>query len=75
MTKQNQMTQAGGNRPVIMQYLEKHKDQIALALPKHLTADRMSRIVLTEISKNRSLLECSPKSFFGAVIQASQTRP
>ena len=27
--------------------LEKHKGQIALALPKHLTADRLVRVALT----------------------------
>ena len=64
--------QTESNKPVILQYLEKHKGQIAAALPKHLTADRMARIVMTEISKNKELLNCSPKSFFGAVIQASQ---
>lgn len=48
------------------------KQQIAMALPKHVTADRMLRIALTEISKNPKLLECSPNSFLGAIIQASQ---
>jgi len=59
-------------QPVIVQYLTKFKDQIAAALPKHLTADRMARIVTTEVRKTPQLLQCNPKSLFGAVIQASQ---
>lgn len=59
-------------QPVITQYLTKYKDQIAAALPKHMTADRMARIVTTEIRKVPQLAECNPVSLFGAVIQASQ---
>ena len=60
------------NKPVIMQYLETYKDQIAAALPTHMTPDRMARIVTTEIRKVPALLQCDPRSLFGAVIQASQ---
>jgi len=60
------------NKPVIVQYLERYKDQIAMALPKHMTADRMSRIMLTEVRKVPKLLNCDPQTLFGAVIQASQ---
>ena len=56
----------------IFQYLEQHKNQIALALPKHLSADRMARIVTTEVRKVPALLKCNPISLFGAVIQCSQ---
>lgn len=59
-------------KPLILQYLEMHKGQISAALPKHLSADRMARIITTEVRKVPKLLECDPKSLFGAVIQASQ---
>ena len=49
-----------------------YKDQIAMALPRHMNADRMARIALTIIRKNQSLRECNPISLFGAIIQASQ---
>ena len=52
--------------------LQNYKDQIALALPRHMNPDRMARIALTIIRKNRSLQECNPVSLFGAIIQASQ---
>lgn len=52
--------------------LERFKGEIARALPKHLSPDRMTRIALTEFRKNRKLAECDPKSVFAAVIVASQ---
>jgi len=60
------------NKPIIAQYLEQYKSQIASALPRHMTADRMARIVLTEVRKVPKLLKCNPASLFGAVVQASQ---
>lgn len=52
--------------------LEAHKKQIALALPKHLNADRMARIALTCFRTTPKLGECDPTSVFAAVIQAAQ---
>ncbi len=52
--------------------LEVSKKQIEMALPKHLTADRMLRIAVTELRKNPTLAECSQESFLGAIIQCSQ---
>jgi len=60
------------NQPLIIQYLQRYKDQIEAALPRHMTPDRMARIVTTEVRKVPQLLNCNPKSLFGAVIQASQ---
>ena len=56
----------------ISDLLKKHEDQIQAALPKHLTAKRLIRVALTAMSKNPALLECTPKSLFGAVIQAAE---
>ena len=52
--------------------LEKFKPQIARALPKHLSADRMIRIALTEFRKNKDLAECEPQSIFASIIIAAQ---
>jgi recombination protein RecT len=46
--------------------------QIAKALPRHLTADRLIRIATTELRKIPKLAQCSPQSFLGAVIQCAQ---
>lgn len=52
--------------------LELHKAQIALALPKHLNADRMARIALTCFRTTPKLADCDPASVFAAVVQAAQ---
>ncbi len=52
--------------------LERSHKEIAAALPKHLTADRLSRIAMTEVRKNPELLNCDQASLLGAVIQAAQ---
>jgi recombination protein RecT len=46
--------------------------QIARALPRHLTAERLIRIATTELRKTPKLAMCSPQSFLGAVIQCAQ---
>lgn len=48
------------------------KKQLALALPKHLNADRMARLVLTQFSVNPELMNCSFDSIAGAIMNASQ---
>lgn len=52
--------------------MDKYKKQIALALPKHLSADRMARLAMTCFSQNPKLFECDTKSVLGSIIQASQ---
>ena len=48
------------------------KKQIALALPKHMNTERMTRIIMTEMRKVPKLAECDPVSFLGAVMTVSQ---
>lgn len=50
----------------------KIKAQMALALPKHMTADRLARIALTEVRKNPALAGCDQTSFLGAIMQCAQ---
>ena len=42
------------------------------AMPKHISADRMLRIALTALRTNSKFADCSPASFLGSVLQASQ---
>jgi len=56
----------------LMQFMEKHKQQVALALPKHITADRMVRLAMTSFSQNKALQNCEMNSIFASVIIASQ---
>ena len=52
--------------------LEQFKAEIARALPRHLSPDRMARIALTAFRRTPKLEECDPASIFASVIQASQ---
>lgn len=66
-----------GNKPAspvvqFRDFLEKQRHQIASALPKHVSPDRMIRLACTEFSKNPLLQKCTPVSVFGSIIQASQ---
>lgn len=62
------------NSPLVSfkNFLERNKEQISAALPKHVGPDRMIRLALTEFSRNKVLQKCSPNSIFGSIIQASQ---
>jgi recombination protein RecT len=59
--------------------LDRMKAQLALALPKHLSADRLARVVMTEclasVQRGRpgapTLLDCTAESFASAVLQAA----
>lgn len=50
----------------------KIKHQMSLALPKHMTADRLARIALTEVRKVPKLAECNQQSFLGALMMCAQ---
>jgi recombination protein RecT len=52
--------------------LEKSKAQMAMALPKHLTADRLLRVAMTSIQKTPKLMECTPQSLLACVMTCAQ---
>jgi recombination protein RecT len=54
------------------QMLSAYKNHIAMALPKHLNADRMARVALTAFRQNPKLDECTPESVFASIIIGSQ---
>jgi recombination protein RecT len=53
-------------------FLEAYKSEISRALPKHLNAERMARIALTEFRKSPNLGNCTPKSVFASVLMGAQ---
>lgn len=53
-------------------FLEKLKPQLALALPKHMNADRMARLALTQFSVSPDLQACTPQSIAGSIMTAAQ---
>lgn len=56
----------------LAELLMQQKDQIALAIPKHMTADRMLRISMTALRTTPKLAECTPASFLSCVMSAAQ---
>lgn len=69
----------GANRQVVKSQadtvraaLEKLKPQLALALPKHVSADRLLRVVMTAVQNNPKLLECDRTSLYAAVMTCGQ---
>jgi recombination protein RecT len=52
--------------------LGKMKNQLAVALPKHLDVDRMLRIVFTTVQRTPTLLDCTRDSLLGCIVQCAQ---
>lgn len=52
--------------------LERMKPQMALALPKHMSADRMARLALTAFSSNKELQQCTTDSILASLMTATQ---
>ncbi len=52
--------------------LQKMGPEIARALPRHVSAERMGRISLTALNSTPKLAQCTPESFLGCIVQAAQ---
>lgn len=52
-------------------FIEQLAPQIARALPKHVTAERMTRLALTAVRTTPALAECSQVSMAGALLTAA----
>lgn len=52
--------------------LDKLKPQMAMALPKHLTPDRLLRVTMTAVQNTPKLLDCDRTSLFAAVLTCAQ---
>nr|DAR69623.1 MAG TPA: RecT protein [Caudoviricetes sp.]DAR93525.1 MAG TPA: RecT protein [Caudoviricetes sp.] len=69
---QEQKTVAAQQQKSIKDLIVSMEGQIAKALPSVLTPERFTRMVLTALSTNPTLRECTPNSFLGAMMQAAQ---
>jgi len=52
--------------------IERMKPEMARALPRHMSPDRMARIALTVVRQTPKLLECTDESFLGALMTCAQ---
>lgn len=69
--RQQQSMEQGSNK-TMQQYIKTMEGEIAKALPAVITPERFTRMVLSAISVNPKLAECTPKSFLGAMMTAAQ---
>lgn len=69
IVKRDETNNAGGELKSLLGAL---KGEIARALPKHLTGDRMARVIMTALSSTTDLALCSRESFAGSILQLSQ---
>lgn len=58
--------------PTLRALIERMKPELARALPKHMDPDRVARIAVTLVGGNADLAKCTPQSFLGALMTASQ---
>lgn len=70
----NQVTQQKPGTAVaeFSRFMDKLKPQMALALPKHLNADRMGRLALTAFSSTPALQKCTTNSIAASIMTAAQ---
>ena len=69
---QNSAAQTQGKNKTIQEFVQSMAPEIAKALPSVITPERFTRMVMTALSNNRTLLQCTPKSFVGAMMTAAQ---
>lgn len=72
MSTQQQIVPLRDKVSSIRALLEKSKPQLALAVPSHLKVDRLLRVAMTSIQKNPKLLDATPTSLIGAVMECAQ---
>lgn len=56
----------------IRQLLERSRRQLEMALPKHLTADRLLRVAMTSIQRTPKLLDCTQTSLLACIMTCAQ---
>lgn len=59
-------------QPTLQQLIQRMQPEIAKALPRHMNPDRMARIATTVLKQTPALARCTPESFLGALLTASQ---
>jgi len=69
-----ELSQAPKRQLTIRDQIEspKFREEIAKALPKHLTPDRFIRVAVSALTRTPKLKECEPVSLFGAMLTLSQ---
>lgn len=69
---QQNAVQPDGEKTTMRGYIKAMEGEIAKALPSVITPERFTRMVLSAISVNPKLAQCTPQSFLGAMMTAAQ---
>lgn len=56
----------------VRELLNRSKAQFALALPRHVSADRLLRVAMTAIQLNPKLIDCTQHSLLASLMEAAQ---
>lgn len=75
MTESKALTKGNGGQVKTVATLltdDKFKEQLARALPAHMTADRMLRIITTATMRTPALFKCTQESFANCALNLSQ---
>lgn len=70
--RQTAVNEAAGKKTGLQSLIRSMQGEIAKALPSVITPERFTRMLFTAISRNPQLVECTPESFMGAMMQAAQ---
>lgn len=71
-TANGQVQRGPKKEKAALQLLQEMTPEMARALPKHITPDRMARIVQTAIRANPKLAQCTAASLCGSILSAAQ---
>jgi recombination protein RecT len=70
--QQKSAVAAKGEKKTMQSYIKAMEGEIKKALPSVITPERFTRMVLSAISVNPKLGDCTPTSFLGAMMNAAQ---
>ena len=72
MTVNNSLVKTEKTKKTVFDLIQSSKDQFAMALPKHISTDRFTRVALTAVRQNPKLQECSVPSILGVFMTLAQ---
>jgi recombination protein RecT len=72
MTTSHQNVARADEKPTLATLIRRMEPEIAKALPSHMNPTRMARIASTVLKQTPALARCTPESFLGALLTASQ---
>ena len=72
MAVTNSLANRTNEKKTMQQYIKSMEGEIAKALPSVITPERFTRIVLSALSVNPKLGNCTPQSFLGAMMTSAQ---